>query len=246
MEKREFSMKKLLLLLCVVACNMQAMEKNEPVFPYDQLPLDVQGEVLTSIVNLVVVNAQNPDDAVAAFVAALNELRVVNKHFNQFANKAAIYMFLNAAVKKFPGYEVRLARALDNEYAALWLKSVKPQLKKYKPSYPDMQNLFMATTLIKKNQLNLLEDWLNSGYDPDAQATEGTLLFIAITAGNLEAVTLLVRYGADFNSGVKEFPYDTYTRTPLQLLQTYINLFQAESEKYIAIDNYLRLQGARD
>lgn len=231
-------MKKVLLVLCIAA-SVHSMEKDEPSFPYQELPTDIKGEVLKSSIIMAVVNAQNPDDAIARF----KEVRMVNK---QLASKASVYTFLNAALKKFPGYEVRLARSLNSEYAALWLKSVKPLLKKYNPNYPDMKNLFMATSLIKKNQLNLLEDWLNSGYDPDAQAIEGTLLFIAITAGNLEAVKLLVRYGADINSGVKEFPTDLFTRTPLQLLQTYINLFPQEAEKYIAIDNYLRLQGARD
>lgn len=225
--------------LLVGTLQLCAMEKSEDQYPLDQLPTDMRNQIMVSMVE-----AAASESTVQEAITEFNRLSLVNSFFR---SQKSTDIFLDALLRKFPGQEVRIARALKNSYAQQWIKRVQPDLKSYSPRYVNQKELFAVTTFIKRNQINFLQQWLNQGYDPNAIATEGLLLFIAIREHNLEAVKLLIAYGADVNATEREFYYDAFAITPLQLVQREINTHTYDPvaiEQLNAIDDYLRSQGA--
>jgi hypothetical protein len=215
------------------------MEKNEGQYPLDQLPSDMRNQIMISMIESTARESNTVQEAVNEF----NRLTLVNSFFR---SQESVNIFLDTLRKKFPGQEVRMARALKNDYARQWLARIQPELKSFRTKYVNQKELFAVTTFIKKNQIELLRQWLNQGYDPNAIATEGLLLFIAIREHNLEAIKLLIAYGADVNATEREFYYDSFAITPLQLVQREINAHTYDPiavEQLNEIDDYLRAQG---
>ncbi|MFZ5953681.1 MAG: ankyrin repeat domain-containing protein [Candidatus Dependentiae bacterium] len=234
-------MKKIVFIfLSVPIFHITGMEQNQPTYPLNELPADMQQVIL---LNMSAAAASQAENVIAA-VQAFKKLGNVSKFF---MSKASVFNFLNAAKEKFLGQEGRIARLLNNEYAKEWLKNIKPELKRYKMRYPNQKELFAATNFIKKNQLDLLKQWLDQGFDPNAIGTEGPLIFIAIRHHHLEAVKLLVSYGLDINLGYREFFTDPQPQTPLQFAQQQINQNvnnPAVVQVFEEIDAYLRANGA--
>ncbi len=59
-----------------------------------------------------------------------------------------------------------------------------------------------ARDFIEKNDKQSLLGWLKTGYDPNFQIKEGTLLTFALSLADLDAVHALIRYGADLYSTI--------------------------------------------
>jgi len=211
-------MKKLLLLgLNLISLSSFSMEKEQEPFPWQELPLDMQKLIVipsATRINEIVSQSKNISELITEFKQFINQistLRLVNKDLlNKFGygNLQKITNdFLDALNKKFPGQEVRIARALNNEYAKEWLKSINPEVS-YKIIRPSIKDADQASKYIVKGKLQELESWLNKGFDPNAIDSESmSLLGAAISNRSLPTIKLLIKYGANSNEYIPYYDF---------------------------------------
>ncbi|BDC34970.1 hypothetical protein Noda2021_09280 [Candidatus Dependentiae bacterium Noda2021] len=151
-------MKKLLLFTIGFSIEINSMEQRQP-FPYEQLPIELQKEVLKQVVTTT-----TPLRA----VRNLHNFRHTNKNFYDKINKdkSFFYDIVNELVKNFPGHEVGIARAFHRDIAKEWLKKTNPNViyETNHMMYPLGITPCELQKSVAENDINKIKELLQQGY----------------------------------------------------------------------------------
>lgn len=224
-------MKKLFLLyLLFNSAAVIAMEKNDELKWLDQLPLSqkiIQLNVIDDFVN----SSSNVPDAIEKFLSFFEDQLKDTRADLVAHNRVLIESFLNRLLYKFPGQIYLITRLLFTTYPPVLKLAQKKFNTKIEPllfKKANKQQTMQARDFIEKNDKQSLLGWLKTGYDPNFQIKEGTLLTFALSLADLDAVHALIRYGADLYSTI-DIPAYGFRGTPYQFLQF---LLQTVTDNY--------------
>lgn len=182
-------MKKLLLILVITSSTqLLCMEKDQQLFPWDQLPIELKADILKKTIAIKVQSS----------IDCFKKIRLVSKEFN---TKQTIIDFLEALNSKFAEQEIRSARALHNQHAKEWLSKKYPKLV-YEPiHFADQKDL--AIKLIQAKDIAGLKKLLLDGYDP--QDIKLDALTLAADEIKIPVLELLISFGASANDPIDIF-----------------------------------------
>lgn len=236
--------KLLLLFLLFNPMTALVMEKNDETEWLGQLPLS-EKLIQLNLLDDLITNSSNVPDAVEKFLSFFEDQLKDTRADVVAHNKVLIDRFLNRLLYKFPGQIYLITRLLFTYYPPVLTIAQKKFNSKIQPllfKKANKQNIVQARDFIEKNDRQSLLNWLKTGYDPNFQIKEGTLLTFALSLADLDAVHALIRYGADVYS-VVDVPAYGFRGTPYQFLQF---LLQTVTDTYKKrrlreINNYLLL-----
>lgn len=203
----------------------QAMEEQE--FPVEQ------SQIFKQILHIVA-QSKHVLDAIEQY-----------KKFAQPISKKfyteSMTPFLDEMSKKFPDQDVRVARILDNDVAAQWLKKKHPELKSYKPIRTTRDAERRVWEYIINNNITAVKLWLDEGNDPN----------FPLGRRKLDQLKLLVSYGFDFNKKDEwGHTYLFYESNPkkgfdIEILHPEMaHIVAAEFKRSNECEEYLRQEGA--
>lgn len=183
-------MKKLLLIILgLTNTELFCIEKEQKTFAWEQLLPELKNEILKQLINT---------PSILPAIKNLQSLRLVNKQLYEqiTTNKTTIFEILDSLLKKFPGFEVAIARALNTHLAEEWLKKVSPTAT-FKTIQMTPNERTMAGKFIDDENINGLKQLFESGYNPRNHLILGLFLdTYAVQQSAIPVLRLISQYDA--------------------------------------------------
>lgn len=174
----------IVVLLLAVGGKIHAMK--EEVFPFTELPAELQQDALIIMLNNEINNLPPTAKSLDIASGKIRALASVNQFFNSVINepKFCLKLIKDMAEKFVPTDDKRAAKELNTECAQKRLK---------------LQKSFIAFLLEGEFSMDTFKEFCKEGVDLEWTFFGNTMLSLSVRNMNVKAVRALIEHGVDMN-----------------------------------------------